>query len=584
MSLKEWLQLIRDTAIRPSDSTLLGRVLARLDEVLAAIEALQVAEKLTPAQALVRIEWRAALFPYELFPPLLQQAPAAVHDRLRRVEKDLRAQLAAVGQAARDGEAAQVLGARDGLVQLRAQLESLVPELQRGSPSARLLQTGLALSGLLGALSVAYLRSDLGLQLLRVEALAPAAAYSTLQQDGAELVPQPDYLADFMAEFSKAYFGHPSQFEALYYDRSREGKPSQRRTLQHKLSLRNASHGQVRYLSSVEAVVEVGGEARFPWELLTVTPRISIKSSEQPPVVVSDGIGPALDLSWQWRSGRGLVLSQGRQAVLHRAEQPAYLRPEIGEREVKDEALLAPLYLQLSAPPTTADAARYLQVGPQSGRGQPTRDCGPPPPSQYGWYEILRSPATVQAVTAIAYAEPWTLQTRYRALNQAQETVKEEPGKLSRERLYFQRTARLFERDPRCGEGRDSDNLIDHLDGPPLASLAMMFAEEKAIVQPKGVDLLTARLGLDLWQLASGRRLASSAELDGFLNPQGVLAVYLSLNMPERRRYRIALRVNGQPVASYHFAGLVPEFLDFHSEGETQAVARLRRIFGVPQP
>ena len=123
----------------------------------------------------------------------------------------------------------------------------------------------------------------------------------------------------------------------------------------------------------------------------------------------------------------------------------------------------------------------------------------------------------------------------------------------------------------------------DNVDGPPLEALAMIFADEKAVAQNQGCRSLTVRLGLDLYQAPAKSRLATAAELDGFLNPQGILAVYLNLNMPDRLRYRVTLRVNGQPTASYRFAGLVPDFLTFESEGETQAVGRLRQIFGVAQ-
>ena len=584
MTAKDLLVMIRDSVLRPTETATLGRVFARVDEVLAAIEALQVADKITPAQALVRVDWRAALFPFELFALLLQAAPKAQRADIQAIEKDLRGCLQDICHSAKHGDADKVLAERDRLVRLRAQLETLSHRLQDGSWSTRLLRNAVILSGLCGALATLYLRSDLGMQLVRIEGLVPAAAYQALGQAGGDLVAQPDYLDDFMREFSKSYFGHQSQFDSIYYDKPKDGKPTQRRTLQHKISLRNASHGLVRYVSSVEAVVDVRGDARFPWERLTVTPRVSGQPTTPLPTMKSDGIGPALDFAWTWQTQGGLVLGKGQQAVFHREEQQAFPSSDIGERAVQTDTLAVPLWLKLEQAPSAPDANRYLQVGPSTSRAGLPADCLPPGPDQYGWYEILKTPSQLRGATAIGYDEAWTLELRHRALNQAHETVQRVSGRLGKDRVYFRRAARLFERDPRCGGDHDSDGIMDSVDGPPLEQLAAVFADEKALAQPKGVDLLTARLGVDLWKIPTGRRIAASAELDGFLNPQGILAVYLTLNMPDRLNYHVSVRVNGQTVATYGFAGLVPEFLSFHDEGEDKAIQRLRQVFGVQRP
>ena len=46
----------------------------------------------------------------------------------------------------------------------------------------------------------------------------------TLTSSDGVLAPRPDYLEDFMREFSKFYFGHPSQFESLYYDQELDAR------------------------------------------------------------------------------------------------------------------------------------------------------------------------------------------------------------------------------------------------------------------------------------------------------------------------------------------------------------------------
>jgi hypothetical protein len=161
--------------------------------------------------------------------------------------------------------------ARAPLGAIRTRLEELAGRLQSGAWHTRIVRSAVVLSGLATALSVAYLRSDLGLRLERVEGLSPPVAYQAITTSDSELVPEDDYLRDYMLEFSKSYFEQESQFLSLYFDKSKDGDMTQRRTLQHKISLRNASHGLVKYVSSVEAVVQSQGEAEFPWRRLTFT-------------------------------------------------------------------------------------------------------------------------------------------------------------------------------------------------------------------------------------------------------------------------------------------------------------------------
>ncbi len=587
MSMRDILTAARELLQRPGESGPWTRLLSRLDEVLAAVEAVQVADKITPAQALIRLEWRVALFPLELFAELGRSVRGAEAGSLRSLEAELRTALDALRAAAAAGETAAVFQARGSLAAIRARLETLSAQVQRGSLSSRLLRNSLVLSGLAAALSAAYLRSDLGLRLVRIEGLQPAVAYQALPTSDSELLPQPEYLDHFMAEFSKHYFGHPSHFSALYYDKPKDGKPTQRRTLLHKISLRNSSHGLVKYISSVDAVVQAEGEAEFPWRQLTVTAKVTAQPSTPAvpgvPLLKSEGIGPALDVRYSWRAQSGLLLSQDHIDVFLRSERLTHPQITVGQRGVAAGVLEAPLYYKLDAAPQPADPQRHLWVGPGMDRTGLSARCSPPPESRHGWYQIVRTPVVLRTVTAVGFDEPWTLEYRYRALNSTGDLVGTLAGRLSGDRAYFQRAPRLFESDPRCFDEHDSDGIADHVDGPPLEALAMIFADEKAVAQPKGVDLLTVRLGLDLYQVPAKSRLATAAELDGFLNPQGVLAVYLNLNMPDRLRYRVTVRVNGQPAASYRFAGLVPEFLTFEDEGETQAVGRLRQIFGVAQ-
>lgn len=581
------LGTIRDLVQRPVETAPVQRLVSRIDEVLGAIETMQVADKITPAQALIRVEWRASLFPFELFSALARSAQGALGTEIRTIEKELRTCLQTVRQNASEGRSAQVLEARVPLWSLRAKIEELPSRLQSGAWHTRMVRSGFVLSGLAAALSTAYLRGDLGMKLARVESLSPPVAYQAIATSDGELVPEEDYLKDYMLEFSKSYFGQESQFASLYFDKAKDGTETQRRTLQHKISLRNASHGTVQYVSSVEAVVAAKGAAEFPWRLLTVTPQVTAAMSSPGDLstlmVKSDGIGPALDLHWEWRTRSGLVLSTGTFPWYLRAEFRPLSGLRVGMAVEQADTLSAPLYFKRTQATAAAngDGRHYLQVGPgqETDKAALPKDCKPAPPQQHGVYQIITSLQMLREVTKVSYDEPWTLQVRYGAIDRTDETAISLTGQLGKGRIFYEHTEGLFDHDPRCMD-TDHDSVVDPVAVLPAEKLALLFADDKAVVQPKGVDLLTARLGVDLWKLPIGRRSAATTELDGFLNPQGVLAVYLTLNMPDRLRYQVTLRVNGQPAATYYFAGLVPDSFDFHEEGEARAVARLRKVFG----
>lgn len=580
------LAMLRDVVQKPVETTPLSRLISRIDEVLGTIETMQVADKITPTQALVRVEWRAALFPFELFSGLARSAPNELREEIRAIEKELRTCLQTVQKNAQEGRSAPVLEARAPLGAIRTRLEELAGRLQSGAWHTRIVRSAVVMSGLATALSVAYLRSDLGLRLERVEGLSPPVAYQAITTSDSELVPEDDYLRDYMLEFSKSYFEQESQFLSLYFDKSKDGDMTQRRTLQHKISLRNASHGLVKYVSSVEAVVQAQGEAEFPWRRLTVTPSVTATISSPSDLSTlmfkSDGIGPALDLHWEWRAQSGLVLSAGTFPWYLHAEFRPLSGLRVGVRDEQAGTLSAPLYFKLRQPPQVADPLHYLQVGPGQvvDKTALPKDCRPAPPDQYGVYQIISSLASLREVTKVSHDEPWTLQVRYGSLDSAQESTRTLTGQLGKGRVFYQFADGLFDHDPRCAD-TDHDGIVDPVSVWPAQKLALAFADDKAVVQPKGVDLLTARLGVDLWKLPVGRRSAATGELDGFLNPQGVLAVYLTLNMPDRLRYLVTVRVNGEPAATYRFAGLVPQYFSFHEEGEARAVARLRKVFGV---
>lgn len=628
MVWKDLLAVLPGTAAESAESAA-GRVSAKLDELLAAVEAVAVSGEDQARQALVRLEWRASAFSLAPLDAFVRVVPRAFQERAEALRERARETLELIVTQARGGPS-ELAAVRPAVISLRAELDALTGRIQKEARRARSLRaTVLLVPSLLGAMSAAYLRSDRGLRLVRIEASAPAAAYTAVESSDGVLAPRPDYLDDFMREFSKYYFGHPSQFESLYYDREKdsradrsgkqdkdgkqdnesrpdkdrdkdkeasadkdgradpEDKQLHRRTVQHKLSLRNASHGEVSYLSSVEAVVEATGPAAFPWQRLTVTPHLAARQEEpgrhRSLLVQSDGIGPALELAWSITAKSGLEVVHATLPLLHRGTAPLFAAtaPGVAAQPMQEGAISPPLYLRVARPSAAPEPAHVIEVKADSGSGE----CEPRP-ADYGFYEEIRTPARLRQLTPTVYDEPWTLELRAASLKGETETLRL-LGVFDGSEVLYRTQPALLSYDPRCARGSERGGggggvpIPDMLDSP-LGDLAMLFAHERATAQPRGVDLLTARLGLDLLKVPAGSRVAAADPLDGFLNPQGVLSVYLTLNMPGSLRYAVTLRVNGQPAARYSFDGLVPEFLTFEAEGKARAIGRLQKVFGLP--
>lgn len=628
MVWKDLLAVLPGTAAESAESAA-GRVSAKLDELLAAVEAVAVSGEDQARQALVRLEWRASAFSLAPLDAFVRVVPRAFQERAEALRERARETLELIVTLARGGPS-QLAAVRPAVISLRAELDSLAGRIQKEARRARSMRaTVLLVPSLLGAMSAAYLRSDRGLRLVRIEASAPAAAYAAVESSDGVLAPRPDYLDGFMGEFSKYYFGHPSQFESLYYDRQKDSRPDRkqdkdskqdkenrqdrdsrqeggadrdgtpdrpperddkqlhRRTVQHKLSLRNASHGEVSYLSSVEAVVEATGPAAFPWQRLTVTPHVVARQEEpgrhRSLMVQSDGIGPALELAWSLTAKSGLEVVHATLPLLHRGTAPLFAAtaPGIAAQPMQEGAISPPLYLRVARPSGAADPARVIEVRADSGSGE----CEPRP-ADYGFYEEIRTPERLRQLTPAVYNEPWTLELRYESLKGDTEALRLS-GVFDGSEVLYRTQPALLSHDPRCARGGErgggGGGPIPDLLVSPLGDLAMLFAHERATAQPRGVDLLTARLGLDLFKVPAGSRVAAADPLDGFLNPQGVLSVYLTMNMPGSLRYAVTLRVNGQPAARYSFDGLVPEYLTFEAEGPARATGRLRQVFGIAE-
>lgn len=586
MAWQELLTLLQGSGQESAES-LVQRLMTKLDELLTLLESVEVSEKEKPGQALIRVEWRVAAFSLAALDDLERQSASSQRERLRGLRQKLQQTLATMQQSGRQLPVSDLVSIRASLIGARRELEQLaMSQREAVRVSRRNRNVLLLIPTLLGSLSVSYLRSERGLRLERIEAVAPSSAYIPVTVSDDTLYPKDEYLADYMTEFSKHYFGHPSEFPSLYFDRDDKGQPTSRRTLQHKISLRNASHGRVTYLSSVEAVVDVLETAEFPWNRLTVTPQVSAKqwreSDHRSLRVKSDGVGPAIDAEIVVTARSGLTVAKTERDVFHRSEIDPFasLVSDVLSVDQKSGALSAPRYWRLTTPPSTPGPQFFEVSAPQPGIPPAPGQCKPNRnEADYGWYEQITELSRLRALGPSGYAEPYQLQVSYASLKGEHKTLTL-AGTLGTNEVFFAHHKRLLAYDPRCEHvDIDRDGIMDELDaGGPLAFL---FASDKDLSFPKGVDLITVRLGIDLQSLVVGRRAAATHPLDGFLNPQGILAVNLTLHMPISARYGVRLLVNGTETARYRFAGLVPEHLSFEAEGHSQAVNRLRSVFGV---
>ena len=101
-------------------------------------------------------------------------------------------------------------------------------------------------------------------------------------------------------------------------------------------------------------------------------------------------------------------------------------------------------------------------------------------------------------MTQVAQKEPWTLELRYASLDGTAEVIKL-AGAFDGSEVFYRTTSALFAYDPRCPRGseRDVGSGLAELVSGSLGELATVFADDRALAQPRGIDLLTAaeRLG-----------------------------------------------------------------------------------------
>lgn len=562
-----WDDLFQLLGLKPAPPTASAheRLGAQLTELLQAMQAVDDGDDAGARAARSRLEWRAATFSLLPVDTVAREAPEALRAEATALRASLEETLRALSLAALGD--ADVKPLRRDLVALRELLARIdrahEERAERGAKRKRAL---LLLPTVAAALAGAWLGVDRGLRVERVVGLSPAGEFENVH---GTLRPRREYREQFIREFSRYYFGHPSRFEALYYNHT---QPSARRVVEHKVSLRNATRRRVRYVTAVEAEVALERGAGFPWHELTVTPRVVTRQSERDDlrtlVAVSEGVGPALDLSWTLEAS-GMTLARGTRGILHREAQRVMPEddPRVGERTVRGGRIDPPLYWQLSGAPEAQGDPRY----------QEARGCEGFPD---GWYEEITDPSRLRALTTMAHDAPWRLTLRYSGLRGRPEVLRAE-GDRALTRLYFQRRAALHERAPCAPLPADRDGDPGPGDSTSmLQDLAMRFAGDRAPPQPQGVDLLQARLGIELLGAPLGARVASSVSMDGFLNPQGILAVSLHYNMPGPYRHAVTIRVDGEVVGRYRFEDLAPEFMRFSEEGPEAAVARLRRVFG----
>ena len=203
MAWQELLTLLQGSG-QESAETLVQRLITKLDELLTLLESVEASDKEKPGQALIRVEWRVAAFSLAALDDLERQSASSQRERLRGLRKKLQQTMATMQQSGRQLPVSDLVSIRESLIGARRELEQLaMSQREAVRVSRRNRNVLLLIPTLLGSLSVSYLRSERGLRLERIEAVAPSSAYIPLTVSDDTLYAKDEYLADYMTEFSK---------------------------------------------------------------------------------------------------------------------------------------------------------------------------------------------------------------------------------------------------------------------------------------------------------------------------------------------------------------------------------------------
>ena len=137
-----------------------------------------------------RQEWRGAAFSLAALDDLERQSASSQRERLRGLRKKLQQTMATMQQSGRQLPVSDLVSIRESLIGARRELEQLaMSQREAVRVSRRNRNVLLLIPTLLGSLSVSYLRSERGLRLERIEAVAPSSAYIPLTVSDDTLYP-----------------------------------------------------------------------------------------------------------------------------------------------------------------------------------------------------------------------------------------------------------------------------------------------------------------------------------------------------------------------------------------------------------
>ncbi len=403
------------------------------------------------------------------------------------------------------------------------------------------------------------------------------------------------YGALYYTEFSKAYFGHESQWKALS-----EGRPEDVRI---NVVLKNPAQSKGLLINSIGTVVTREGPDGFDWDRVTVDTDLELALGGANSVRMQQtGIGPALNVSLDLTSDRGLTFTPYTAEIFHfdtkrpgrQSEGRAFsfrrdwaLRIE-GEDDAftwateKDGALTDPVYRRFTdADPAPSKGAMILTcpVPVQDGSGARAR-----PGERCAWHrfpwpdrariekmelpcdcqsglqvEEIRTAARLAQLTDVHRVKAIEARLAYSDLHD-ERFSKSVTLDLPRAQVVYRRQPFLIKDLLRMeSQSANAGSALNRSD--VVAAVVPVVKKMAGIDPPKalGVNLIKTDHAIEMKDITDCLPRRSVDEPRVLLNGEGLISMQITLGSPAGGRYHLRVLINGEDRHAMTITVPVPE-------------------------
>ena len=539
----------------------------------------------------------------------IQESLELAHETLDHLENEAPSNVSAAEKANEVGEARSAEAAIKGLNQAARKLNELVADVRRSHRKYSFAVSGVyVLMPVLAYLASVATRLPHGLEKITNKIISPARGYESTEQDGAIRFELSDAFVDqFLEDFSQYYFKHSKELPPTLH--LLEDGQFQAVVAWEALS-QNRARNDPLLISDVDVDVTFVEARPFPWDRLPVTPDLSVETLGGNVTIKDQGIGPAVDVRWRGETKSGLVLVEGQRQMMWRCsheislltttsssdfdgislnaseDTKSILASNIGFNQADGEQeLLRSCFLKIDQPPASQQSNDVAEVPAPSGqpfsglhttRLTPSRFDGDfvevPSDARYfeyknQWYERVDSLARLRELTDASQGGQLTLAVHYNSLHGNSAASQTHTVDLPAGDIYFRRTERLLESDPRPDVGEATHHLETFGGGAARNTFNLILGAALPSLfdySAPGEDKVQVPVIFNsLIKLAAGATKSERKSVSEFINPRGLFVLGVQLNEVQTGTYRIVIRIDKEVATTLTIDTLVPDHQRF---------------------